>query len=48
LKNKIIQYGEGNKNLIKFYKYISDIYYLMDDKIKGEEFKTKWEEIDTI
>ena len=45
LNNKIIQRGEGHIDLAKFYKYISDVYYLMANNSKGDEFKTKWEEI---
>jgi len=45
LNNKIIQRGEGHKDLIRFYKYISEVYYLMDNKIKGDEYKSKWEAI---
>jgi tetratricopeptide (TPR) repeat protein len=44
LKNKIIQRGQGHKDLIKFYKNISDIYYLMENKEQGDFYKTKSEE----
>jgi tetratricopeptide (TPR) repeat protein len=46
LKNKIIQRGEGHKDLVKFYKYIGDVYYLMENKLKGDEYKVIWEEIE--
>ncbi len=45
LKNKILQRGERHKDLIKFYKYISEVYYLMENKLKGDEYKIKWEKI---
>ena len=34
---KIIQRGEGHKDLGRFFKYLSDVYYLMEDKEKGEK-----------
>ncbi len=43
LKNKIIQRGEGHKDLAKYLAYISDVYFLMDNKLKGEEYKLKSE-----
>ncbi len=46
LRNKIIQRGEGHKDLVKFYKYISDVYYLKENKLKGDEYKTKFEDIE--
>ena len=46
LKNKIIQSGEGQKDLVRFYKYISDVYYLQENKLKGDEYKIKCEEIE--
>ncbi|MCC7026080.1 MAG: tetratricopeptide repeat protein [Saprospiraceae bacterium] len=46
LKNKIIQRGEGHKDLVKFYKYISDVCYLKGDQLKGDEYKTKYKEIE--
>jgi tetratricopeptide (TPR) repeat protein len=46
LKNKIIQRGKDHKDLIRFYKYISDIYYLLNNKAKGDEYKIISEEID--
>lgn len=46
LRNKIIQRGEGHKDLVKFYKYISDVYYLKENKLKGDEYKIKYEEIE--
>ena len=46
LQNKIIQRGEGHKDLIKFYKYISETYYLADNKMKGDEYKKAWEAIE--
>ena len=44
LKNKIIQRGEGHKDLAKYYKYVSDVYYLMDNKEQGDFYKSKSEE----
>ena len=32
--------------LFLFYKYISDVYYLLNNKTKGDEYKVKWEEIE--
>lgn len=46
LRNKIIQRGEGHKDLVKFYKYISDACYLKGDQFKGDEYKTKYKEIE--
>jgi tetratricopeptide (TPR) repeat protein len=46
LKNKIAQRGVGHKDLVRFYKFISNTYYLMDNKLKGDEFKNKGEEIE--
>jgi tetratricopeptide (TPR) repeat protein len=43
LKNKIIQRGEGHKDLARFYAYISDVYFLMDNKLKSEDYKLKSE-----
>jgi len=45
LKNKIIQCGEGHKDLAKFYKNISDVYYLMKNKEQEDFYKTKSEEV---
>ena len=39
LRNKIIQRGEGHKDLVKFYKYISDVYYLKENKLKETNTK---------
>ncbi|MGB4970988.1 MAG: tetratricopeptide repeat protein [Saprospiraceae bacterium] len=46
LKNKITQRREGHKDLVKFYKYISDVYYLMGNKLKGDEYKIIYAEIE--
>jgi tetratricopeptide (TPR) repeat protein len=46
LKNKILQRGEGHKDLVRFYKYISEIYYLLGNQTQGDEFKMKWEQIE--
>ena len=45
LKRKIVQRGEGHKDLIKFYKNISEVYYLMNNKKQGDFYKSKSEEI---
>lgn len=41
LQNKIIQRGLGHAELTRFYKNISEVYYLMDDKIQGDLYKDK-------
>ncbi|MBK6998079.1 MAG: tetratricopeptide repeat protein [Lewinellaceae bacterium] len=43
LQNKILQRGLGHKDLARYYKKISDVYYLMDDKVQGDLFKTQSE-----
>ncbi len=45
LENKIIQRGEGHKDLVRFYKNMSDVYYLMQNKAKGGFYKNKLERI---
>ena len=45
LNNKILQRGEGHKDLVKYYNYISEVYYLMDNKALGDSYKTKAEAI---
>lgn len=45
LKNKIIQRGQGHKDLLKFYANVSEVYYLMENKKQGDFYKTKSEEI---
>ena len=45
LKNKIAQRGEGHKDLVKFYKKMSDVYYLMGNNKQGDFYKIKAEEI---
>ena len=44
LNNKIIQPGVTNKDLTKYYKNISDVYYLMNNKVQGDLYKSKTEE----
>jgi tetratricopeptide (TPR) repeat protein len=45
LQNKIIQRGQGHKDLSKFYKNISEVYFLMDNKGQGNIYKVKAEEV---
>src|SRR5688572_9315528 len=45
LRNKIIQRGEGHKDLAKYYKNISDVYFLMKNKEQGDFYKNKSEEV---
>lgn len=45
LKNKIAQRGEGHKDLARFYKYISELYYLMENKAQGDSYKAKAEAV---
>lgn len=45
LQNKIKQNGEEHKDLAKYYKNISDVYYLMDNKQQGDFYKTKSESL---
>lgn len=45
LQNKITQRGQGHKDLSKFYKNISEVYFLMDNKDQGSIYKNKAEEV---
>lgn len=36
LQNKILQRGDGHKDLVKFYTYLSEVYYLMGNNELGE------------
>ena len=45
LNNKIIQRGEGHKDLSKYYKNISEVYFLMGNNIQGDFYKTKSEDV---
>ena len=45
LSNKILQRGEGHKDLVKYYNYISEVYYLMENKGQGDSYKAKAEAI---
>ena len=45
LDNKITQLGEKHKDLARYYKSISDVYYLMKNKEQGDLYKTRSEEI---
>ena len=45
LQNKILQQGEGHKDLARFYKNISEVYYLMENKEQGDIFKAKSENL---
>jgi tetratricopeptide (TPR) repeat protein len=41
LNIKITQLGPGHKDLSRYYKNMSDVYYLMGDNTRGDEFKEK-------
>ena len=43
LQNKILQRGLGHKDLARYYKKISDVYYLMGDKIQGDLYNAQSE-----
>jgi len=45
LRNKIIQRGDGHKDLGRYYKYLSDVYYIMGDKDEGDLYKSKYEAV---
>lgn len=45
LQNKILQRGQGHKDLAKFYKNISEVYFLMDNNEQGSIYKTKADEV---
>ncbi|MBK7854791.1 MAG: tetratricopeptide repeat protein [Bacteroidetes bacterium] len=45
LQNKVKQVGQGHKDLVKLYKNISDVYYLMNNREQGDFYKIKSEEI---
>ena len=42
LEIKILQVGEGHKDLAKFYQNVSEVYYLMGDKKQGDYYKAKY------
>ncbi|MEP7198081.1 MAG: tetratricopeptide repeat protein [Saprospiraceae bacterium] len=44
LNNKILQRGLGHKDLKKYYKNLSEVYYLKGDKLQGDAFSAKSEE----
>lgn len=46
LNNKVRQRGEGHKDLVKYYNYVSKVHYLLNDIPKGDEFKLKAEAIE--
>ncbi len=46
LRNKQMHKGKGHKDLVKFYKYLADVYYLMDNKTKGDEYKEQYQTIE--
>ena len=46
LNNKILQRVEGHKDLVKYYNYISEVYYLMENKEQGDRYKAKADAID--
>lgn len=35
LDNKILQRGPGHKDLVKYQQYLSEVYYLSNNKEKG-------------
>lgn len=41
LSNKIAQLGEGHKDLLRFYKSVSDVYYLIENKEQGDLYKAR-------
>src|SRR5688572_20426848 len=45
LRNQTIQLGQGHKDLAREYKSISEVYSLMGNKSKAEDYKLKAEEI---
>ena len=44
LQNKIKQYGLHHKDLVKTYKNISEVYYLMGNTEEGDKFRREAEE----
>ena len=44
LQNKITQVGQRHKDLARFYKNLSDVYYLMGNVKEGDSYKRKSEE----
>ncbi len=47
LENKIAERGEKHKDLARYYKNISEVYYLMKNKEQGDFYKTKSEEMES-
>ena len=45
LENKIRQRGPGHIDVVRFYKNMSDVYYLMGQKTQGDIYNSKAEEI---
>jgi tetratricopeptide (TPR) repeat protein len=45
LNNKILQRGKGHADLVKYYNYISEVYYLMGNKEQGDSYKAEAEAI---
>ncbi|MBK7231712.1 MAG: tetratricopeptide repeat protein [Saprospiraceae bacterium] len=45
LDNKILQRGPGHKDLVKYQQYLSEVYYLSNNKEKGDYYKSLAEEI---
>jgi hypothetical protein len=43
---KIAQLGQGHKDLIRYYKSISEVYGLMGNKARSDEYRRKAEEIE--
>jgi tetratricopeptide (TPR) repeat protein len=46
LVNKIEQLGQGHKDLVRYYKNVGEIYSLMGDKLRSDEYRIKAEEIE--
>lgn len=45
LQNKIKQRGPGHKDLVRFYRYLSEVYYLSNNMEKGDYYKKEAESI---
>ena len=46
LENKVLQRGERHKDLVRYYKQIGEVYYLMGDKLNGDKYQIKADEIE--
>ena len=45
LQNKIAQRGKDHKDLVRYYKNASDVYYLTGNQSQGDTYKAKADEI---